>query len=1241
VPDDGYVSPDEDDAEGIDDGDRALEELFAAAQVDVGARQVRDHQVKLQHDTSKLIPDTANLQCPFPGLMSVLNTNLATPEALALLEFPFPMGHTLSDKERATGVRDTDDAAVAKDAANTFALASYEEELNKSVQLLTNTPNARKVGVIAAMTTQIQRTGRQIDLQTEIESKKIPAPVLDARRDASRITAIVDAQKDVVELALVQEGQRARTSPHQALFEKTSEPDSHNEFMGIGDFLPFAFVYRPDRTNVIRETIVSYLREQFYTNKPDLPPVERERAEGEIRSDAESMVQQIAENEVDNIASYFYDTDALLQYRVRNQVHAALLRKRVDKLVGDLKTNNPPNKKELIARIENSYPMNLMEFRIKAGEQVLEALRSSDVLADALKSPDYRGWFLKNCNAESMVALGADRPVLTHDATPFNGFIQLLADFVYGDLGTRAGGVHLYFVTMHSALDSQYWAVNRILPTGNVGVLGATGTGKSLNARSIETSMPPGIVQSLSTFSAQAFTTSTNNDNIFIIQEEGKASLLAPNKDDRDRGGSNEINLLKDLWTRFSSVGKRAYTDKETGTVKTLTTISSAHNSTMLNSNLNIAYLDGPLARRMILYVVAQLIGAASITLEQFEELDMFRDEFIKRDNVHRQQITFAMYQTLRSLIKAGVLPLPDRTSANMVVVAVLKELGLKVDSTGLNRFIQFAENYQLFFAAHMLCWSPYQACYHTSKEGAPRWSAQSIIELAPFYTATVGLSSTLFALTTLEFTVIPMHVDSFLRDVVTMLHVATPAKRTYRRFEGIDKHDKPVYDVNYLVIEGKSATAILDAVAACNSLYKLRAMDVESFIEKINQTAIHGKGFVVPPGGFADDGRPLRIAEEGEGADITSFRPIDFEENVGGGRGGKKWRMVVSLRFLESHFKKSVLNPDDWKNMSQLPASFDESRFTRANAEGLGYVRTNDSPMARAIEKVLSNRTLNLSPADPHNGGWPAKCYEFITGYMPNPVQLRVQVPETEKTHKPHEYRRGIDGVMMIQRLERNPARAAIFRENAHILTPTAAEALRLRTAQKKVDGFTKWQAASRQQIAFTSDKYDSDYVTQQSALKKLGQVIPNCFLRILGYSEEEITSFADVNQSQRLPTVIPLGFGPLSYMMQRAICRKLSIPVGTVVYPRDNIYEQLQRSMLLTRYKLTPPALLRKQDRAQVTDLDAAARHTPVGKIFFGDEDGDSESVDEADVRDAMRLQSFVDSTIAPAVDAMDIDT
>jgi hypothetical protein len=1247
---DGYMSPVEDahepDGDDLLDPDPAIAELIAQVNADDahGAPNAFPFHHKLEGMLDLKIADSVRMQFPFPALVKVLNPSMASPEGIGFLELPFPIGHVLTAKEMTTGERDVDGDAIAEMAAHTVALAKYEDVINAEYRL--RHPNAPKLGVVSAVAANLRETDQRSDLQTTLQMKQLSVPEL---VDKEQVQEILTAQSHIVTLAMLREAERTRTDPYQSLFRKVADPESHNESMSISDFLPFAFVFGPDHVGTVRGHVESYLREKYYAVMETLAPPERVNAEQELRTKTEDLVKQIAEKEVDDIAAYFVEHDDFLKVRQGAQVRAAVTREMMKEDLRDLQKRNPVDYEAQCIKLRNLFQFDIVSNRIKKADETIAILQTSENIADVLKSPDFRAWFLKNCTPKMMKALGADMPIMVQDAMPFNVCIQELADYAYGELGIRTGnGLLLFTITFGGALDSQMWAAVRLLPGINTIVAGETATGKSFNSRAVERSMPPGIVQNMSNFSAQAFHTSSNNDNVLVIQEEGKASLLAPNDEDRKRGGSNDLNLQKDLLTRFAAISKRATTNKDTGVTSTTTSISSAHLSWLINSNLKTTFLDGPYSRRFILFVLAVLQGEASIQPEQLQELDMLRDDFSKRDSVKRMQITFAMYITLRSMIKAGVLPAPDRTGANLIVVAVLKELGVRADSTQLHHFLQFAENYQLYYAAYMVCWSPYQAYYHAKPDGAERWSGQAIIELATPFVTSVSTAPVVFALTTLDFMLVPKYLNSFLCDLADALHMAHPEKRNYRRLETVDRNARPEYDVNYLILEGATWDGILETVAARNGMYKLRGDDVRNLLNKINTTAVTGKNFRAQ--NFRADGLTPLLIEEDPMSEILSFVPFEFETNTRGPRGAKRSVFAVSVHFLALHFKRDACQPGQWTEMHQKPIAVKENSFNLANAEQIGYVALGDSPMARALDHVLSNKTTLKSPFDPVRG-LPPQCFDYMTGYTPLPVKLSVQVPTGHgRPPKTEEFRRGLDGIFMVQRLRRNEARDPIRRENAHAPTRTMAERMRLRRELLKkqlllggkaddhnddgVDDVRLDEVDTKHAILFTTSEYDGEFVLQKYCAKKYGAMTPLCYLRLFGYSEQEIEAFVD--GAMRVPETFPLGFGPLTYLLQRKICEEMGYPIGKAVYPRDNIHEQLTKAMFTHRFKQTPSTLHRSEDLRRIVDFRDIADTTPLGQVSFGNADRESPAEQE-------RIRTFanaVSNSLPYHEDAMNID-
>src|SRR5690606_33927890 len=131
---------------------------------------------------------------------------------------------------------------------------------------------------------------------------------------------------------------------------------------------------------------------------------------------------------------YFVRNDILLDERLRMQIHWAIVRLETEAQAREVTASNELSASERNERLQllrNLYYFTSMSSFIKGCEKVLRHLHSSTTIAATLKSPDFRAWYHKNCTAEMMVTLGADRPVLSHDATPWNSFIQSITDVVF------------------------------------------------------------------------------------------------------------------------------------------------------------------------------------------------------------------------------------------------------------------------------------------------------------------------------------------------------------------------------------------------------------------------------------------------------------------------------------------------------------------------------------------------------------------------------------------------------------------------------------------------------------------------------------------------------------------------------------------------------------------------------------------------------------------------------------------
>ncbi len=1160
------------------------------------------HHTKLVRDLAKSAPDSVPPNWPFPALVFLVSQNVATPEGFALRRLPFPIGHKLTADDM-MGDSNPLDHEVKEWTRCINGLRTYEDEMHRAH--LKKNPNAPKQGIISALSASIQRSGQPADISNILNDVPLAVPEL----PLVKMKEVMTFQQNVVERSLYDEAQRIKTKPHETLFVKQVEKESMDDHVGMMDLLPTHFIFHKNRLNLLRDNIETFLRERYSVQLDTLGPDERRAEEQAIEREVASLIKSLSENYVDDIQAYFTENDMILQLHQKFQAQFGILASRATDHVDDLKkTLTGTELTEALVQAQNGYRAALMDLRGNTAEETLETLRTSDNIADVLRAPDFRTWFLKNCTPAVMESLGATQPVLSQDTKPFNSFIQELADHLFVDANVRAPGLQGAMLMLYTALESQIWLLERLLPAGNTIFFGASGVGKSHLARAIMRMLWPGMAKSMSNFSTQAFTTASNMDNIWIIQEEAKASLLALNKEDADRGGSDMLNMWKDRQTKFISTASRAWADPETGKVSTVTSVSSQHNASTMLSNMTQDKVDPPLARRNLFVTQPGLRGDVGHSAEQNQKIGLFDDNSSTRESDRRWQITMAMYTTIKTLQKAAVLPECDSTHSNMIIVSALKELGVKVDGTELHRFTQFAMDYQLFYAAHMVCWSPYQAKYHSEPNAAPRWSGHAIVNLvSPFLTTST--EATVLALTALAFSVVPTHIDSFLKDLVKELHLHNPANIVYRRIDagrGGDRNAPVSYDTNYVVLEGYNEHQIINSVAARNEVYVIRAQDILSFIAVLNKSLATGKNYVVAENGTAADGRPLHVVRD-EASEVVSMQPFLFEKMTSTGKGGKSYRVCVSIQFLVTYFGIGFNADKEWAKVGEKPVSVTEHLFNKDAAARMSFAEPAHSAMVRAIDRVLSNRTLNKTPMDPP-GGLPDVCNEFMTALSPNPVRIGIDVPVTPTTHRRHNYRTNLHGVLLKARFKRNEAKPGITRENSHVLPPTVAERLRLRNETARMDDDQKWQYMHNSHLAYTSDKYDGGYVINTQFLTKLGHVDAPCFLKLAGFDDRALACFKDMKSTEKLPDALPIGFEPFGYMLQKAICDEMGFKVGNVLYPENTIYNELHNSMLIERTKETPMTLRDPKDNEQIVDFYDIGKSLPTAKISFA-------GVDEAE--------------------------
>ncbi len=1173
----------------------------------------------LERDLDEDVPDTAFPHYKYPQLVNKISLTMVSSDAQALTNLLFPVGHLLSETEFQTGVPDMPN--MLQLVAHTRALKVREDTLN-DIHRIAN-PGAAPKGILFFIQEEAKRAshGNVVDTQDVLSELKLIVPVTD---DVTKNKEL-DHQRSVVDAAMLREKQRIYgDKDYNALFGFPTPPEqSLHDYMSDGELLPLDFALKPTIKNMMKGVLENHLRARFFLlhaqTMDALPPGEREKEERRLAEEMKVLLEHLVNGEVDSIPSYFLETDDLLKLHVNNQILFNTQRHRV------MNMEKTTDEGELIKR-RNQYCILMNAMRIQAADEVIKTLRESTNIADVLKSMEFRAFFEKNCTDHSMRALGADHPRVPFDAKPFVLFIQHMVDIFAVTLGIREPALRIAMITKGTALDSQMWKIGRILPALNCGLIGPAGVGKSTIIQAQIQLVPPGVASNITQASAQAFNTSTNNDGVFLAQEEAKVSLVAPTKEDRERGVSNEHAMKKDRLTRFVSIMPRTHFDKETGKATTVTSINSCHMSELWAGNMHESHLDLAMKSRNMIYNQVALQGETGFKPDQMHPLDYFNNNRDTHKAILRERITFVMYMILRSFIKAEVLPMPDHTYSNMVIVEVLKELNVKYDARKLHFFVQFAENYQLYFTAHILCWSVFQALYHKEEDSAPRWSGRSIIDQAPPWMQSVSTDATIFSLTCLDFLVLSTQTHSVMCDIVKLLHISDGIRKCkFQQYIEKDLNNKNVivFNANALVIVGNSDEDILKQIASINSIYELDAAAIKSVIDTQNAKMDESRSYIIPADAM-DRGVPTRIELDKDNDAEKPYTPFFFEDNDIR-RSGVKRRLVVNVHFLEKYFTKKISDTADWKNMQTDCIVVDEQTLQLPkDAHHLGYVSTDRSTMAAAIQKVLSNRTLLAYENEPRRG-INEKCYEFITGQTQTPIQVKLNIPREDDPTKFQQYRTMFNGTLLMQKLERDPHVNPIFRVNYHRPSTSMVE----EHSKFEDDSYRKSLIDNQKKLGFSSETLDAEYVFSKLALRNIAH--PGCltFLELLRPAEE-LAALLQQGSAVALPEPVPFGFGPLSYYLQKEVCKKLNIAIGKDVFPDQNIFDQLRGSMD-TQVLLRSPADRQKMDKTKFLDVGTLLQKPFSGGVAF------EGITPKAEPR---FLPSFYGDDDAPTLDAMDID-
>jgi len=284
----------------------------------------------------------------------------------------------------------------------------------------------------------------------------------------------------------------------------------------------------------------------------------------------------------------------------------------------------------------------------------------------------------------------------------------------------------------------------------------------------------------------------------------------------------------------------------------------------------------------------------------------------------------------------------------------------------------------------------------------------------------------------------------------------------------------------------------------------------------------------------------------------------------------------------------------DHWKSLQPEPTIIHRNEFSKEVAYDLGYVSSCASKMSEAIDAVLSNRTLECSPFTPAE--LPSLFFEYATGNMHMPVKVDLDTGSGNLD----QYRTVIDGITLLQKLERMEDVIPFVHVNAHVLPPSV---LAEREARHQLHDDNDVKRQFKKAIGFTCDGDDPDYVFNMLALKAQGHIPCYEFMKLLTDDAELLESLSHSTNERLIPNPLPLGFGPLSYVIQRRICSQLSIVIGKGVYPRDNIHQQIKNSMEFELCQRQP----KEHQRKGIQNFSSQVSRTDFGNISFnglGDE-------------------------------------
>ncbi len=944
---------------------------------------------------------------PRPGTTYVLNPMCVSPEALAQIPFPHPMGAELSQ-----GVMMT---------TGIFSIHMPIEE--KRVTL-----------AVKYLRMHEQRLRGTIDAGMLLQSFSLSDEAIAAHVTPQEVQRVIlREEKGIVETALVDMQREASACQYKplllpALADGLVAPSTHDQ-MGTLDFVPWEHKRAQGDTTLDSVTMSRAVWQ---------PVVLKELQSVNMAPENMTKFMTLLTGKVDVIDKDFLKRDDFLALRLRMQAQFATLRQAYA---------NPAFR--TAGHTGRQFRTQFWELVLAGAREMEVLLRTSDNLPEVVKGP-LRDFLESSCFAREDAPAPAPRPRCQQamNQRPMTLMMQEVGDIIAGLQHASPQAYPAGMLGFFCMLDTWTYEFDRSMPGLNLLYGGKTGVGKSFVMNQIIKALSvPGIVRGLTNITTQAMNTDTSYDHVVFVFEEMKSSWLFATGSDKDKGASQEINMNKQRQTSFCTEVIYTWTDDATGKRLTLTSKASHHNITLAGTNQFLSDMDEPTARRYIVYFMPRHVaageGGGSDNFDQ-NGFSAFCDSEKGRRTLHAMHRVYAAFAYVKLLEKCGVIPRVSRSAAEFQLDAVLADMQRQrfvsvADPTRRHHVLQLACNIQTFFA----CW---QALEGPISERllplAQRWTPEGMVTtIVPFMAP--GKEALMAALTMLEFEYTPVYVEHLLRALATdCLHLdQAPEHWQFRGFKEGPNNDDYRWDCNYVVLPGRSAVDICDAVTRHNKEFEIRKEDVLKFLNDLSKDYITCEGLVRNGEGDAmQHYRPQHITSVTEGQHGVQMRKVLLFEEDGMKPNTRNQRLCVLVRFLEERL--GVVAGDAVSvgalRMTRKPLEPAEALDPGKIATHCTLVADQRSALAGSLARVLSHPKFELDPTLGDNVDEDTASLPFFTAYMPAPIVMYA-TPPAQPGEKRRERVVSMHGTHLLMSLWRNPRQALLRHENHTQPTATA----------------------------------------------------------------------------------------------------------------------------------------------------------------------------------------------------------